>query len=124
MASSLPEEIARRVDRKASLATARKIIEERYEEAKKHKQADYEIKQKDRDEQRKSGRKSRGREPQPPSDTPSDKAQFNFTDQESRIMKAGSGDHMEQAYNAQAVIDTEGAGCVLCHGKTRSPSDC
>ncbi len=110
---SLPDEIARRVDRKASLATARKIIEERYEEAKKHKQADYEIKQKDRDEQRRSGKKPRGREPQPPSDTPPDKSQFNFTDQESRIMKAGSGDHVEQAYNAQAAIDTEGSMLLL-----------
>ena len=35
--------------------------------------------------------------------------QFNFTDEESRIMKAGSGDHVEQAYNAQAVecVDAE-----------------
>jgi len=106
---SLPEEIRRRVDRKASLARARKIIEERYEEAKKQKQADYEIKQKDRDEQRKNGKKPRERDPQPPSDTPLDKPQFNFTDQESLIMKAGSGDHREQAYNAQAAIDTEGS---------------
>lgn len=93
--------------RKASLATVRKIIEERYEEAKKQKQANYEIKQKDRDEQRKNGKKPREGDPPPPSDTPPDKFQFNFTDQESRIMKAGSGDHREQAYNAQAAIDTE-----------------
>ena len=28
-------------------------------------------------------------------------------------MKAGSGEHMEQAYNAQAVIDTEGSMLLL-----------
>jgi hypothetical protein len=49
----------------------------------------------------------------PPADKPSDTAQFNFTDGESRIMKAGSGEHMEQAYNAQAVIDTEGSMLLL-----------
>jgi hypothetical protein len=33
--------------------------------------------------------------------------QYNFTDPESRIMKAGNGKHFEQSYNAQAAVDTE-----------------
>ena len=37
--------------------------------------------------------------------TPTDKAQRNFTDAESRIMKTNSG--FEQGYNAQAVVDEE-----------------
>ncbi|MEA3210222.1 MAG: hypothetical protein QOE70_3279 [Chthoniobacter sp.] len=49
----------------------------------------------------------RGQEPPPPSAPPQRKDQYNFTDPESRIMKAGSGDHFEQAYNAQAAVDTE-----------------
>ena len=110
---TVPDEIARRKDRKASLEKARHIIEERYEETKRQKQAEYEEKEKKRTEQLKHGKKPRGRKPEPPADKPSDKGQFNFTDPESRIMKAGSGDHFEQAYNAQAVVDTEGSMLIL-----------
>ena len=110
---SLPEEIRRREDRKAKLLEARKVIEERYADIHAQKQKEYEEKKKARDDQRAGGKKPRGREPQPPSGNPPDNAQFNFTDSESRIMKAGSGDHVEQAYNAQAVIDTEGSMLLL-----------
>jgi len=41
------------------------------------------------------------------------KAQYNFTDPASRIMKAGSGNHFEQSYNAQAAVDIEGSMLVL-----------
>lgn len=110
---SLPEEIKRREDRKTALTEARKVIEERYEDVRKQKQQEYEEKMEAREEERKNGKGPRGRTPVPPSDKPPDTAQFNFTDGESRIMKAGSGEHMEQAYNAQAVIDTEGSMLLL-----------
>jgi hypothetical protein len=42
---------------------------------------------------------------QPTGKAPSDKAQRNFTDPESRIMKTADG--FEQAYNAQAVVDAD-----------------
>ena len=58
-----------------------------------------------RQAQRAAGKKPRGKEPAPPSAVPDPKAQYNFTDPESRIMKAGSGQHFEQAYNAQAAVD-------------------
>ena len=54
---------------------------------------------------REQGHKPKGKDPQPPSATPESRAQYNFTDPESRIMKAGSGGHFEQAYNAQAAVD-------------------
>ena len=54
---------------------------------------------------REAGKKPRGKDPTPPSPTPDPSAQYNFTDPESRIMKAGSGPHFEQAYNAQAAVD-------------------
>ena len=110
---TIPDEIKRREDRKLKLNEARKVIEERYKEIKQQKQAEYNEKQKKRDELRKNGKKPRGREPKPPSDNPPDKAQFNFTDEESRIMKAGNGNHYEQAYNAQAAVDTEGSMLIL-----------
>ena len=49
-----------------------------------------------REKQRQEGKKPRGRDPQPPDPTPGPKDQYNLTDPESRIMKAGSGEHYEQ----------------------------
>jgi len=110
---TLPDEIKRRKDRKASLEQAREVIEKRYEEVKQQKQADYEEKRSSREEQRKNGKKPRGRDPKPPSDNPPGKSQYNFTDAESRIMKAGNSNHFDQAYNAQAAVDTEGSMFIL-----------
>lgn len=50
-----------------------------------------------------TGEKPRGREPKALEGVPDDKAQANFTDPESRIMKTKDG--YEQAYNAQAAVD-------------------
>jgi hypothetical protein len=68
-------------------------------------QPQYEAKGAARKQQRDEGKKPRGKDPAPPDPTPDPKAQFNFTDPESRIMKAGSGQHFEQAYNAPAAVD-------------------
>jgi hypothetical protein len=38
---------------------------------------------------------------------PLDEYQYNFTDPDSRIMKAGNGKKIGQSYNAQAAVDTE-----------------
>ena len=55
----------------------------------------------------KEGRKRKGRKPRDPSDKPEPKAQRNFTDPESRIMKDGASKSFEQAYNCQAAVDEE-----------------
>lgn len=104
---SIPKEISRREDRIKSLELARKEIEARYEDERRQKQAEYEEKTTKREEQRRNGKNPRGKEPQPPSAEPPESKQYNFTDPESRIMKAGNGSHFEQAYNAQAAVDTE-----------------
>ena len=109
----VPEEIARRQVRKAKLEIARQVIEARFEERRKGEQADYEAKMAEREKRRDEGNPTSGRAPQVPREQPEDKAQYNFTDPESRIMKAGNGDHFEQAYNAQAAVDTEGSQLVL-----------
>jgi hypothetical protein len=44
---------------------------------------------------------------------PPDKYQINLTDPESRIMKAGNGQHFEQSYNAQVAVDTKGSMLIL-----------
>ena len=103
---SLPfRELARRDQRIAALKQARAVIEERAKELAKAQQPEYEAKQAARQAQREAGKKPRGQEPSPPSEQPDPKAQYNFTDPESRIMKAGNGQHFEQAYNAQAAVD-------------------
>lgn len=104
---TIPDEITRREDRIESLKQARELIEARYEKEREARQAEYEEKKEKREAQRALGKKPRGNEPKPPDENPPDSMQSNFTDPESRIMKSGNGHHFEQAYNAQAAVDTE-----------------
>ena len=53
---------------------------------------------------------------------PSDKAQRNFTDPDSRIMPGPGGGHFEQSYNAQAAVDS-GHQVIVAAGLTNEPSD-
>ena len=103
----IPSELARREKRVAALKQARQVIEERAKEMAAAQQEEYKAKQAKRQAQREAGQKPRGTEPTPPSQTPDPKAQYNFTDPESRIMKAGNGQHFEQSYNAQAAVDEQ-----------------
>ena len=112
-ALDLPAELTRRETRKAALQQARQVIEAQAKEAAAAKQADYAAKQAQRQAQSDAGKKPRGPGPTPPSATPDPKDQYNFTDPESGIMKAGSGQHFEQAYNAQAAVD----GAMLIVGQ-------
>jgi hypothetical protein len=119
----LPQEIARREQRREKLTEARKIIEARFAEKRQEEQAEYEAKQAKREAARSNGKKPGGSEPKPPASQPDDKAQFNFTDPDSRIMKAGNGAHFEQAYNAQAAVDTEGSMLIVGQRVTNHAND-
>jgi transposase len=66
------------------------------------------------------GRKKPGRPAAPPSQDPDPKAQKNFTDPESRIMKTKDG--FIQGYNAQAAVDAE-AQVIVAHGLDANASD-
>ena len=66
------------------------------------------------------GRKKNGKTPAPPSAEPDSKAQRNFTDPDSRILKTKDG--YIQGYNAQAAVDAE-AQIIVAHGLTPSTSD-
>jgi transposase len=61
-----------------------------------------------------------GRTPQHPPGQPKPKAQRNFTDPESRIMKGRDG--FIQAYNAQAAVDADGQ-IIVAHRLTNNGSD-
>src|SRR5208337_3570906 len=66
------------------------------------------------------GRKKPGRKAAPPSGEPDPKAQKNFTDPESRIMKSKDG--FVQAFNAQAAVDAE-AQIIVAQGVTQDAND-
>ena len=93
---SIPDEIKLREERKKALEEARAEMEKMYEAAKEEGSK----KQKKLDEY-----------------------QHNFTDGDSRIMKVGNGEHYEQSYNAQAVVDTEGSMLILGGYVTQNAND-
>jgi transposase len=120
-ALDIPAEITRREDRKAALQQAREVIESRAKELAAAQQPEYEARKARRQAQREAGKKPRGPEPQAPSATPDPKAQYNFSDPQSAIMKAGSGAHFEQSYNAQAAVD--GAMLIVGARVSVAPND-
>lgn len=61
-----------------------------------------------------------GRKPKTPAGTPPDKAQRNFTDPESKIMKGRDG--FLQGYNAQAAVDAK-VQVIVAHGLTDCAAD-
>jgi transposase len=93
---NIPEEIKLREERKKALEEAKAQMEKMYEEAK--------------EEGAKKEKKL-------------DEYQYNFTDGDSRIMKAGNGKHFEQSYNAQAAVDTEGSMLILGGYVTQNAND-
>jgi transposase/IS5 family transposase len=112
---TLPEEIKRREDRLAAIARAKSVIEARAAERFERQQAEFAVKQAAREAKAAaSGKKPRGRPPEPPAAGPQSKDQVNLTDEDSRIMKA-SGDSFDQCYNAQAAVDSESMLIVALH---------
>lgn len=67
-----------------------------------------------------AGGKRNGKPPAPPKAEPEGKAQRNFTDPESRILKTGDG--YIQGYNAQAAVDAR-AQIVVAHTLGNNGSD-
>lgn len=119
---SLPEEIKRREERLKAMEAAKAKIEARAEERFEREQAEYQAKLARRQARaEKTGKKPGGKPPTPP--TPGAKAsdQINLTDEESRIMPVAGGG-FEQAYNAQAAVDTKSLLVVLTT-VTQSPTD-
>src|SRR5260370_35389151 len=104
-ALEIPAEVTGRERRVAAVKEARQVIEQRVKEMAAAQQEEYQAKQAKRQAQREAGKKPCGPEPSPPSGRPDPKAQYNFTDPESRIMKAGAVPHFERAYNAQAAVE-------------------
>lgn len=122
----LPPELARRQSRLKKIKEARAALEA---EARERAAAEAEEVKRNLAERAKkeqeSGRKMPGRPPQMPdveNAVPDPKAQRNFTDPESKIMKDGASKSFKQCYNAQAVVDSAHQ-IILVPTVTQDPND-
>lgn len=97
----LPDELARRETRLTKIQEAKKALEE---QALAAAQAEEERRRAEEESRRQAGEAVRPRKPVDP--TPDPKAQRNFTDPESKIMKV-SNKGFDQCGNAQAVANEE-----------------
>jgi transposase len=107
----LPEELARRESRLAKIRAAKARLEQRQREEDRRSGRG----PGDHDKPGRSGPKFKRR-----FGTPPDKKQDNFTDPDSRIMKTGQG--YQQSYNAQAAIE-DGTQLIVATGLTQSAAD-
>jgi len=119
---TIPGEITRRQERKAALAQARAEIEARAQARYAFQLAGHEAKVAERAAKKERGEKVGGQPPQAPTPTPEPGEQYNFTDPESRIMKAGNGNHFEQSYNAQAAVEVE-SRLIVGERVSQAPND-
>ena len=119
---TIPEEITRRQERKAALAKARAEIEARAAARYAAELAAHEQKMAQRQARQARGERVGGKPPAAPSPEPGPTEQHNFTDPESRIMKAGSGPHFEQSFNAQAAVEVD-SRLIVGERVSQSPND-
>ncbi len=108
----LPAEVARRQTRLVTIQAAKARLEARQREA------DHERGRHEDDDQRPPG--GRGASYKRPFGEPDSKAQENFTDPDSRIMKSKDG--YSQCYNGQIAVDGK-SRLVVAAGVTQSASD-
>jgi transposase len=122
----LPAELARRESRLGKIREAKASLEAEAKEQAKAAAAAVEAKlaaRKQREEE--TGKKTRGRAPQVVNveeAKPEAKAQRNFTDPESRIMKDGATGSFEQSYNAQIAVDGQ-AQIIVAATLTQAAND-
>lgn len=101
---SLPKELRFQQGRLAKLREAKQALEEQARVTAEHQRQERAQEEARRESE---GRPRRGAIPKEPSATPEDKAQRNFTDPDSRIMKDGATKAFMQAYNCQAAVDAD-----------------
>ena len=122
----LPQELARRESRLAKIREAKAALEREAKEGAEEEKARVEAQLQEREKQEQErGRKFGGRPPQVPDPEqaqPEPKAQRNFTDPDSRIMKDGATKEFVQAYNAQAVVDST-AQVIVAASVTQQAND-
>lgn len=119
---SIPEELERREVRLAAIAEAKAKIEARADERLQREEVEHQAKLAARAEREKqTGKKPRGRPPEPPTGGVREQDQVNLTDEDSRIMKVAGGG-FDQCYNAQALVAT-GSMLIVANEVTQAPND-
>ena len=108
----VPDWVANKQKRLAKIREAKAALEA---DAKAAAEAEKTAREKDERDNPRPGRKAA-----PPSEAPEAKAQRNFTDPESRIMKTKDG--FIQGYNAQAAVDAAGQ-VIVAHGLSNASND-
>ena len=109
----LPDELKRRGTRLEKIKAAMSALEE---EAKQEAAEKQKAKQ-----ARKKSKKAAASQP-PRAVVPSDKAQRNFTDPDSRIMKVSNTKSFEQCYNGQAIVD-DSSQVIVAAGLSQHAND-
>ena len=122
----LPAELARRESRLVKIRQAKAELEEEARERAEQAAAQAQAKIAERQlKEQQSGQKARGRKPEvvdPQQAVPEKKAQRNFTDADSRIMKDGATGGFVQGYNCQAVVDSH-AQIIVAAALTQQAND-
>ena len=122
----LPEKLRFREARLKKIREAKAALEAEAKEAAQVKVLEVEKRLAERaEEEAESGKKITGKSPvapDPETAVPKGKAQKNFTDTESRIMKDGASKGFEQAYNAQIVVDSA-TQIIVASGVTQETND-
>jgi len=122
----LPAELARRESRLAKIREAKAVLEQEAKEKAEEEKARVEAQLREREKQEQErGRQLGGRKPQVPEPEearPDPKAQRNFTDPESRIMKDSATKEFVQGYNAQAAVDSQ-AQVIVAAAVTQQTND-
>ena len=108
----MPDWVANKQTRLAKIREAKAALEA---EAKAKAEAEKAAREREDGDDPRPGRKAA-----PPSDVPEGKAQRNFTDPESRIMKTKDG--FIQGYNAQAAVDAA-SQVIVAHGLSNASND-
>ena len=115
----LPKDLAFKQSRLKKIQEAKAALEVEASERAEHEREQQRQKQNELDA---AGKKRRGKAPAEPCATPDPKAQRNFTDPQSRIMRDGASKAFEQCYNAQAAVD-EQAQIIVAAEVTQQAND-
>jgi hypothetical protein len=113
----MPDWVADKEKRLAKIRAAKAELEA---EAKAAAAEEMQRREEAEEQRKKEGRKKTGKTPAPPKQEPEGKAQRNFTDPESRILKTKDG--YIQGYNAQAAVDAT-AQIIVAHTLDNNGSD-
>jgi len=118
----VPAELARRETRLATIRAAKAALEHAAREAAAQAAEEARAKLAAREQRVGSRKGPPAKVPDPEQARPAPKAQRNFTDPESRIMKDGATKEFVQGYNAQAAVDSHAQVIVAC-GVTQAAVD-